>query len=157
MIPRALHKKWLQFGFNLFPCFRRTGARIVYISDDFRQVRVRLPLNWKTKGYFGTTFGGSIYASIDPIYMVMLNRLLGSEFLVWDKSAAITFRKPGRGALTADFNVSESDTIDIIETLEHSEKMDKVYTVQLVDPDGEVCAQVEKTMNIRRRRKKSNE
>ena len=98
-----------------------------------------------------------MYAAVDPVYMVMMNRLLGSDFVVWDKAAKIVFSKPGRGTLTAEFSVPELETTDIVEYLMHSEKMDKTYSVEFVGPDGEVCAHIEKTMNIRRRRKKNNE
>ena len=97
-----------------------------------------------------------MYAAVDPVYMVMMNRLLGSGYIVWDKAAKIVFSKPGRGTLTAEFSVPELETTDIVENLVHSEKMDKTFSVELVDPDGEVCAHIEKTMNIRRRRKKGN-
>ena len=61
------------------------------------EVRVKIPLNWKTRNGVGTIFGGSLYAAVDPIYMTMLIKLLGPDYLVWDKSAAIRFLKPGRG------------------------------------------------------------
>ena len=66
----------LRFGFNHFPAFRRTGARISYIAADFREVLVKLPLNWKTRDYVGTMFGGSMYGAVDGICMVMLIKLL---------------------------------------------------------------------------------
>ena len=40
--------------FNVFPCYRRTGVKVTYISSDFHEVRIKLPLNWKTRGYNGT-------------------------------------------------------------------------------------------------------
>ena len=44
----------MRWGFNLFPAFRGTGGRITYIAGDFREARVRLPLNWRTRNYVGT-------------------------------------------------------------------------------------------------------
>ena len=35
--------------------------------------------------------------AVDPIYMLMLLKILGPEYIVWDKSANIRFRKPGKG------------------------------------------------------------
>ena len=43
-------------------------------------------------------FGGSLYASVDPFYMIMLIRNLGSEYIVWDKAATIRFKKPGKSS-----------------------------------------------------------
>ena len=37
----------------------------------------------------------------DPFYMLMLIENLGRDYIVWDKSATIRFRKPGTGTMTA--------------------------------------------------------
>ncbi len=85
----SFKSKFHRFVFNLFPAYRRTGGRITFISDDHSEVRVKIPLNWKTKNYVGSIFGGSIYSAVDPIYMVMLINRLGPEFIVWDKSGLV--------------------------------------------------------------------
>ena len=95
--------KLLRWGFNLFPAYCSTGARITYVADDFREVRIRLPLSWQTRNYVGTIFGGSMYAAVDPVYMLMLIMNLGKDYVVWDKSACINFKRPGRTALFARF------------------------------------------------------
>ncbi len=76
-----LQSKIYRLQLNLFPPYRRTGARVIFIAGDLSEVRIKLPLNRKTKNYVGTLFGGSIYAAVDPIYMVMLIRLLGKALL----------------------------------------------------------------------------
>jgi hypothetical protein len=58
-----------RFLFNIFPAYRRGGGRVAFISSDWYEVHVCLNLNWTTKNYVGSVFGGSIYAAIDPIYM----------------------------------------------------------------------------------------
>ena len=88
--------RWL---FNLLPAYRGTGGRVTYIASDFREVRVKLPLSWRTRNYVGTIYGGSLYGAVDGVYMVMLIRILGPEYIVWDKAATIRFRKPGRSTL----------------------------------------------------------
>lgn len=126
---------------------------MVFIAADLREVHIRLPLNWKTKGYFGTTFGGSIYGAVDPVYMVMLNMLLGAEYIVWDKAAKIDFKRPGRATLNAKFAVPERETQAIVDALVNSDKIERVYTVDLIDDKEQICASVEKTLHIRRRRR----
>jgi hypothetical protein len=97
----------MRWGFNLFPAFRGTGARVTYISGDFRELHVKLPLSWRTRNYVGTIFGGSLYGAVDPHYMIMLIKLLGPGCVVWDKAATIRFRKPGRTTLFARFVIPE--------------------------------------------------
>lgn len=140
-----------RWGFNWFPAYRSTGARIEYIAADWREVRIRLPLNWRTRNYVGTIFGGSMYAALDPIYMVMLIKLLGSRFEVWDKAAAIRFRRPGRSTLYATFRVAESELEAIRADVAQDGKTERRFTIELTDEGGEVYANCEKLLSIRAR------
>ncbi len=141
----------LRWGFNLFPAFRGTGARITYISSDFREARVRLPLNWRTRNYVGTIFGGSLYGAVDPMYMILLIKILGPDYVVWDKAATIRFRKPGRGTLYARFLIEEEEIRTIRSLLGTASSIDRIYRVDLADAAGIVHAEVEKTIYIRKR------
>ena len=150
----SLRLWWMRTAFNFFPCYRRTGARITAIAPDLREVRVKLPLNWKTRGYWGTTFGGSLYGAVDPVYLVMLARNLGRGYMIWDKSASIQFKRPGRGTLYATFTLTEAELASIKTALVAEPKIDRTYLIDLVDAAGEVHATVEKVVNIRRREAK---
>jgi len=150
-MPESWRSRRLRWMFNLFPAYRGTGARVTYISDDFHEVRVKLPLSWRTRNYVGTIFGGSLYASVDPMYMVMLIRLLGPEYIVWDKAASIRFRKPGRSTLFAAFQIDDGELEAIREKAANGEPFDRVYNVDLADRDGVVHASIEKTIYIRKK------
>lgn len=146
-----LRARLVRFGFNLFPAFWATGARITHLSPDFREVRLRLPLSWRTRNYVGTILGGSMYAAVDPVYMIMLIRNLGPDYVVWDKAATIRFRKPGRGTLFARFDIDDRELEDIRAALETEPSVERVYDVDLTDDVGVVHASVRKTVHIRRR------
>jgi uncharacterized protein DUF4442 len=141
----------MRWGFNLFPAFRGMGARVTYMSGDWREVHVKLPLNWRTRNYVGTIFGGSLYGAVDPHYMIMLIKILGPDYVVWDKAATIRFKKPGRGTLYARFVIPEEEIGAIRRLLETEPSVDRVYRVDLVDEEGVVHAEVEKTVYIRRK------
>jgi acyl-coenzyme A thioesterase PaaI-like protein len=121
------------------------------MADDFREVRIRLPLNWRTRNYVGTIFGGSMYAAVDPVYMVMLIENLGPEYEVWDKAASIRFREPGRDTLRARFRLEQGELDEIRSVLETEPKTDRRYSVDLVDGNGTVHATVEKVVHVRKR------
>jgi acyl-coenzyme A thioesterase PaaI-like protein len=140
-----------RWGFNVFPAYRGAGARITYIAADWREIRIKLPLSWRTRNYVGTIYGGSMYAAVDPIYMIMLIKLLGPDYVVWDKAASIRFRKPGKRTLTARFVVDQAETEAIQAALADQPAIDRVYQIDLVDRDGVVHASVEKTIYIRRK------
>jgi acyl-coenzyme A thioesterase PaaI-like protein len=148
----SLRSRMTRLAFNFFPAYRGTGARITYIAQDWREIRIRLPLSLRTRNYVGTIFGGSMYGAVDPIYMVMLIQNLGPEYVVWDKSASIRFRRPGRTTLYARFAIDEAELGAIRAALETERSVDRTYEVDLVDREGVVHAQVEKVIHLRRKR-----
>ena len=148
---RALRSRLRALGFSLFPAYFGTGARVTSIADGWREVRIKLPLTWRTRNYVGTLYGGSIYGSVDPIYMMMLIKSLGPDYVVWDKAAAIQFKKPGRGALYAHFKLDAAELDAIRAQLEHDRSIERLYEVHLTDAHGVVHATVEKTTYIRRK------
>ena len=147
----SFYSRLLRWRFNFFPAYRATGARLTYVSDDFREVRVKLPLNWRTRNVVGTTFGGSMYAAVDPIYMLMLIKNLGPGFIVWDKASLIQFKKPGKATLHAVFILKAEELDAIKKSLHSGESVDRVYHIDLTDTSGLVHASVEKTVYIRQK------
>ncbi len=147
-MPESFATKLDRWKFNLFPAYRGTGARVIYIADDYREMRIKIPLNWRTRNYVGTIYGGSMYSGIDPMYMLMLIKILGSEYVVWDKSAKIRFRKPGKETLYANFNVTDRDIDEIKAALKTEKSYDKVYNLELINEAGEVHAEIEKVLYI---------
>ena len=150
-MPESLKTRVFRWGFNLFPAFRGTGGRVTYIADDWHEVRIKLPLNWRTRNYVKTIYGGSIYGSIDPIYMLMLMHILGPDYIVWDKAANIRFRKPGRETLYADFTLTGQEIEEIKYAAASAKSIDRVYNVVLNNAAGIVHAEIEKTIYISRK------
>lgn len=150
-----MHESWqtrlMRWKFNWFPAYRGTGARIAFIASDFSEIRIRLPLSWRTRNYVGTIFGGSMYGSIDPPYMIMLIHILGPDYVVWDKAASIRFLRPGRETLHATFRVAPEDVASIRNAVGESGKIDREFAVDLVNAAGEVHASCAKLLSIRKR------
>lgn len=147
-MPESFRSKAFRWGFNLFPAYRGSGGRVTYIAGDWREVRVKLPLNWRTRNYVGTIYGGSLYGAIDPIYMLMLIKILGPGYTVWDKAARIRFRKPGRETLFTEFHLSPEEISEIRRLAKDARSIDRVYRVELKDLSGVVHAEIEKTLYI---------
>jgi hypothetical protein len=82
--------------------------------------------------------------------MIMLIRLLGPDYVVWDKAAAIRFRKPGRSTLYATFTIDDAELHAIRDATAGGNPIDRVYTIDLVDRDGVPHATITKTIYIRR-------
>jgi acyl-coenzyme A thioesterase PaaI-like protein len=150
-MPESFESRLMRWRFNLFPAYRGSGARVTYIASDFREARVRLPLSWRSRNAVGTIFGGSMYASVDPLYMIMLIKTLGRDYIVWDKAASIRFRKPGKTTLFATFRLDDEELAAIRAATVGDQSVDRTYNVDLVDAEGVVHASVEKVIYVRRK------
>jgi acyl-coenzyme A thioesterase PaaI-like protein len=150
-MPESFSKKFERFKFNLF-AYRRGGGRIAYISEDYHEIHIKLPLNWTTKNYVGTIFGGSMFAAVDPIYMVMLIKILGKDYIVWDKSASVRFKRPGKETLFAKFLITPEEVSEIKAQLEAVKSIDKIYKIELKDEKDKVHAIIEKTLYLSKKR-----
>jgi len=92
-----------------------------------------------------------MYAAVDPIYMIMLMRLLGRDYVVWDKTASIRFRKPGRNTLRATFRIDDTELEAIRAATAAGESVDRTYNVDLIDAEGTVAASIEKVIYVRKK------
>ncbi len=156
-MPESLATTLDRWKFNLFPAYRGSGARVLYISADYREMRVKIPLNWRTRNYVGTIYGGSMYAGIDPIYMLMLIKNLGENYVVWDKAATISFKRPGRESLFAEFLLTQEELDEIKLILQTKKSVDRIYKVELKDKKGKTHCIIEKTLYIAGKQAKINQ
>ncbi len=143
--------RWFRWMTTFWPCYRGTGAKVIFVAADWSEIRVKLPLSWRTRNYVGTIFGGSLYAGVDPFFMLMLLKRLGPGFIVWDKAASIRFRKPGKTTLTAVMRIDDAELAEVQRLMTLEPKLDRTYRVELVDKDGAVHVEIDKVVQIRRK------
>jgi acyl-coenzyme A thioesterase PaaI-like protein len=142
--------RMFRLGLNLWPPFRGAGIRVTRVSDDYREIDVELRRKLTNRNYFGTQFGGSMYAMTDPFHALMMFHNLGREYVVWDKAGAIRYVKPGRGPVYARFRLDAEAIERAREATAAGDKHEPTFRVDLVDHAGEVIAVVDKTLHIRR-------
>ncbi len=150
MIRRTL-KRYIRTLVNLWPPFLGAGIRVKRLTPDWREVEVEMKLRRWNSNYVGTHYGGSLYSMTDPFYMLMLIENLGRDYIVWDKSATIRFRKPGKGTVAAKFRITEDQLSEMREALRSAEKIEREFTVEVTDCSGTVIAEVKKVIHIRRK------
>jgi len=136
---------------NLWPPFLGAGIRLKRLKSDWTEIDVEMKLRWWNRNYVGTHYGGSLYSMADPFLMLMLIENLGKDYIVWDKSASIRFKKPGRGTVSASFRLSEPQIREIKEALNNQNKIERAFTVEVKDESGVVIAEVEKLLHFRRK------
>ena len=110
-----------------------------------------MKLRWYNRNYVGTHFGGSLAAMTDPFYMLMLIHILGSEYIVWDKTSTIDFIAPGRGTVTARFRLKDDQIAAIKNETADGKAYFPALSVDIVNESGEVVACVNKKLYVRKK------
>ena len=141
--------KLFKHGFNLSPMYRRSTAKIVAVSEDLKQIQIKLPISYKNRNYVNSIFGGSMFAAVDPIPMVQLMNLLGDAYVVWDKTAHIKFKRPAREDLYADFEYTDDELEQVRQSVKKGNELEIEKTTQLTNANGSVVfCEVVKTIYI---------
>jgi len=136
---------------NFYPPYLGAGVRVKVLDKDELIVRVDMNLNIFNKNYVGTHFGGSLYSMVDPFYMLILMRKLGRDFIVWDKKADISFKRPGRENVYAIFEIKREKVVQIREEVGKLGKCEPVFEVSIKNQKGDVIATVLKTLWVKKK------
>ena len=136
---------------NLWPPFLGAGVKVKIPKTKDLQIDVSMNLKITNKNMFGTHFGGSLYAMVDPFYAIILFERLNKEYLVWDKEASIKFKKPGKGNVTAHFEISDSEVEDIKREVAANGKYEPIFSVDIKNSDGETVAEVTKKLWVKKK------
>ncbi len=142
---------WFGRLLSWYPPYWGTGIS-VRMAPDYRWAEARMALRFYNRNYFGTHFGGSLYAMIDPVYTLMLVNRLGRGYRVWDQAASIDFLRPGSGTVTARFEVGDERLEEVRRATAQGEKYTPTWPVEIVDRGGKVVARAQKTLYVRRSR-----
>jgi acyl-coenzyme A thioesterase PaaI-like protein len=143
---------WLQVRerfINFYPPL--LGAGIRSRTVDELTIDVEMKLTALNRNIVGVHFGGSLYAMCDPWFMLILMRALGRDYIVWDKAAGIRFVSPGRGTVRAHFHIPQERVDEIRAAADRDGKLEPTFTVDVLDMQGKMVAQVEKLLYVRRK------
>ena len=140
------YSAWYRRSINFWPCIWCTGGKITFVSGDFKELHVRLRLGIRTRNRVGTVYGGSIYSSVDPYFMLMFMQILGKDFVVWDKGASVKFIRPITGEVKCRFLITD----ELVETVRAEISANGQYVFELPlqyeDADRKVYATFTKTV-----------
>lgn len=136
---------------NFYPPLLAAGIRIRETNEELTRVRVEMALRWYNRNLFGTHFGGSLYAMCDPFYVFIILSNIGENYIVWDKTASIKFIKPGKGKVSATFEVSQDQLNNIVSDLEEKGKHTYQFSTQVLDESGGTVAEVHKEVYVRKK------
>jgi acyl-coenzyme A thioesterase PaaI-like protein len=145
----AFRRRLLEKLINFYPPLFGAGIRSRIVDE--RTVEVEMNLTALNRNIVGVHFGGSLYAMCDPWFMLILMRLLGSDYIVWDKAASIQFKQPGRGKVKARFHIPAERVDQIRLAADENFKTEPTFTVDVLDGQRRVIAKVEKLLYVRRK------
>lgn len=138
-----------KYGFNLSPMYKRSTAKITDVSKDLMDIKIKLPISYKNRNYVNSIFGGSLFSAVDPIPMVQLMNIIGDDYIVWDKSAEVFFKRPAKENLFAEFSYSDDEIEKIKETVKQQRETEIIKTTKLTNKDkSQVFCEVRKTIYI---------
>ncbi len=138
-----------KYGFNYMPMYRRTTGRIHFITEDLYTVQVKIPLSYRNRNYAGSIFGGSLFSATDPIFMVQLINILGTDYIVWDKTAKIKYKRPARQSVFATFRFSQEEIDQIKRDVKENGEIDLIKNLTITDKTGsQVFCELEKTIYV---------
>lgn len=136
---------------NLWPPFVGAGVKVTKITDDFSEVDVQMKLRSWNKNYVGTHYGGSIFSMTDPFFALIVIKNLGKDYIVWDKASDIKFKKPGKGIISAHFNITAEKLKEVKDLADKNDKVEPTFIVHVKDEKGDIVAEVSKTLYVRRK------
>lgn len=139
----------LALGMSLWLPNLMSGIRVKRIADDWTSATVHLHVNPLTRNYVKTAFGGSMSAMTDPYYFMLVTHQLGGDHVVWDTRGEIEFVKPGRGLLTAHFEVPREKAEELRDRARGGVKVLEWFETEITDAAGDVVARVRREVYVR--------
>ncbi|GAB3784058.1 DUF4442 domain-containing protein [Dyella agri] len=134
---------------NLWPPFLINAIRLQSLSEDYAEAKVVLRLRRRNRNYVGSQFGGNLFAMVDPFWMLLAMRRLGSDYYVWDKAGAIDFVAPGREDVYAHFKLDDAIVDELRGAAAGGEKVLHWFENDITTASGEVIARVRKQLYVR--------
>lgn len=134
---------------NLWPPYLFSGIRVLSISDDYTEANVALRLRPWNRNYVKSQFGGSLFAMVDPFWMLLAMHQLGGDYYVWDKAGAIDFVAPGYEDVYAYFKLEDGVVDELRAAAASGDKVLRWFETEVTTASGQLIARVRKQLYVR--------
>ena len=135
---------------EMYPPFVPMRIKVLEISEGWRNVRIRLPLNALSRNPGGVMFGGYQAALADPIAALACARVFPG-YSVWTRAIAISFDHGGNSDLEMRFALTPEQEADIRIELEREGRATPTFEYGYFRKDGVRCTVIRNTVAIRPR------
>lgn len=136
---------------SLYPPYLGAGIKLKHVNKNFTRFEVQMKMRWYNRNIFGTHFGGSLYAMSDPFFVFIVLNFLGKNYIVWDKSAKIEFKKPGKGTVKVIFEISKEKLEELKSDIDKKGKNTYFFKTNITNSENETVATVEKEIYIKKK------
>ena len=147
---RQRYLRWSLRHVGWYPPFIAAGIRVPVCDPAGGVYKAQMRLSFYNRNALGTHFGGSLYSMCDPFYALILVEQLGRGYEVWDKAAGIDFLRPGRGKVSATFEIPPEKVEEIRSAAESGDVVEPVFIAEVTDEAGSVVARVTKTIHVKK-------
>jgi acyl-coenzyme A thioesterase PaaI-like protein len=138
-----------------FPPWWTLNIRILENRDNWRHVRIRLPLGFFTRNLGGHMFGGAQANLADPVAAIACAHIF-PDYAVWTRAQSIDFRAMGDGDLELRFDFDPVLEEKIREELRVRGRSTPTFEFGFYRADGVLCTHVTNTVAIRPKGYKSH-
>ncbi|MDY6978955.1 MAG: DUF4442 domain-containing protein [Pseudomonadota bacterium] len=133
-----------------YPPFWLMRVKVLELSDDWRHIRLLLPLNMFSRNMGNSMFGGYQCALSDPIAALACARLF-PDTAVWTRAHEVDFQKVGNSDLELRFEFPPELEEQIRRELAEKGRSTPTFEYAFYRADGERCSVVKSTVAIRPR------
>lgn len=133
---------------EFFPPWWLLGIRVIENRDNWRHVRIRLPLGFFTRNLGGQMFGGCQANLADPIAAIACAHVF-PEYSVWTRSLNLDFRQISDSDLELRFDFDPALEARIREELHATGRSTPIFEFGFYHANGLLCTHVTNTVAIR--------
>ena len=151
---RDLRAVELRRMLNLWIPFLVNRIRIISITDDFHEMRVKLKYSFWNRNPNKSVWGGSIASALDPFFPVMMKQIIlhrGTSTDFFSKAIHVEFIRMVESHVSFHFIITEEEVIKAEELLKNDGKYEGWHFVSGVDTKGNVCVNGKVQVYLRKR------
>ena len=135
---------------ELYPPFLKMRVKVLEVRDNWRHMRLRLPLTAFSRNLSGDMFGGWQAALADPIAALVCARVFPG-YAVFTRAMDISFEQPGRTDLELRFDLDPAQEQAVAAELAANGRATPSFEYAYFLADGSLCTRVRNTVAIRPR------
>ncbi|QQZ28607.1 PaaI family thioesterase [Thiothrix subterranea] len=146
-------RRWLAFlpegrRLELYPPWWMMRIKVLALENEWRHIRIRLPLTWASRNMGGSMFGGFQASLADPIAPLACSKVF-PEFHVWTRHLSVDFVRPGISDMELRFDFPPEKEVEIREELARRGRSTPSFEYGLYDSQGRLCTKVVCVVAIR--------